>query len=210
MDRTGLTVPRGILANWFDMPTTDTREFEAWHNHTHMPERLAVEGFLRARRYVAVGKARPGYSNLVLYETATINDLFSDAYAHHKQNPSPTTARLRGALKGMNRQVFADHFSASMAVGGYLVTVLIERGPDFGSSRPVERDALLKVLSRDSQIVSVTCGQEHPPSEGGARPAVWFVEATTLAAAQRAAETLGREGRADFFQLAICNVAARS
>ena len=58
----------GAVAIWHDIAPEGRGEFYAWHGHEHMPERAAIPGFLRGRRYVAVDGA-PEFFNL--YETAS-------------------------------------------------------------------------------------------------------------------------------------------
>ena len=42
------------LAVWWDIPAGATSEFEDWHSHEHMPERLRIPGFLRGTRWVTL------------------------------------------------------------------------------------------------------------------------------------------------------------
>ena len=44
----------GAVAIWHDIAPEGRGEFYAWHGHEHMPERAAIPGFLRGRRYVAI------------------------------------------------------------------------------------------------------------------------------------------------------------
>jgi hypothetical protein len=58
----------GAVAIWHDVAPEGRQEFYAWHGREHMPERVAIPGFVRGRRYVGV-HGGPQYFNL--YETAT-------------------------------------------------------------------------------------------------------------------------------------------
>ena len=45
---------RGAVAIWHDIAPEGRDAFYAWHGNEHMPERLAIPGFLRGRRYAAI------------------------------------------------------------------------------------------------------------------------------------------------------------
>src|SRR5512132_3967045 len=47
-------VPRGLLYVGMDCPEWLEQEFHAWYNTDHLPERVALPGFIRSRRYVAL------------------------------------------------------------------------------------------------------------------------------------------------------------
>jgi len=50
----------GALAIYHDLPDHEHARFKAWHTYEHMPERVGVPGFVRARRYAAF-QGRPQY-----------------------------------------------------------------------------------------------------------------------------------------------------
>lgn len=41
---------KAVVAMWWDIAPELKDEFEDWHSHEHMPERLAIPGFLRGTR----------------------------------------------------------------------------------------------------------------------------------------------------------------
>ena len=47
------------VAIWCEVAPEIREEFDDWHAHEHMPERLAIPGFLRGSRWVSAdgGKA---------------------------------------------------------------------------------------------------------------------------------------------------------
>jgi len=53
----------GVVAIWHDLVPAAKSDFYEWHNREHMPERLAIPGFKRGRRYIAV-RGTPEYFNL--------------------------------------------------------------------------------------------------------------------------------------------------
>jgi hypothetical protein len=55
------------LGIWMDVDAVGLDDFNAWYRAQHLPERLAVPGFLRGRRYESEAGG-PRY--FTLYETA--------------------------------------------------------------------------------------------------------------------------------------------
>lgn len=41
------------VAMWWDIAPEMRAEWEDWHSHEHMPERLGIPGFLRGSRWVS-------------------------------------------------------------------------------------------------------------------------------------------------------------
>ncbi len=44
---------KGMLLTSMDVDAADEAEFNRWYDSEHLEERVAIEGFLEARRYVA-------------------------------------------------------------------------------------------------------------------------------------------------------------
>ena len=44
---------KAAVAMWWDIAPDMKAEFEDWHTHEHMPERLAIPGFLRGMRWIS-------------------------------------------------------------------------------------------------------------------------------------------------------------
>ncbi|WP_265502658.1 DUF4286 family protein [Paracoccus beibuensis] len=79
---------QGVLAIWNGIAPGHDAEFLRWHVGEHIPERLSVPGFRRARRYVAL-KAEPAYFNF--YEVDDPSVLSSSAYLARLNDPTPWT-----------------------------------------------------------------------------------------------------------------------
>ena len=80
---------KGMLLTIMDIAPEMDADFHRWYDREHLAERVAIEGFLEARRYVAVA-GQPKY--LHLYTTKTFEVLDSPAYRLVLQ------IRLHGAL----------------------------------------------------------------------------------------------------------------
>jgi len=80
----------GLLMVWADVPADKEEEFNRWYNEEHLPERLAVPGFLDGARYEAV---KGGPKHLACYELEDAAVLESAAYKRVQANPTEWTRR---------------------------------------------------------------------------------------------------------------------
>jgi hypothetical protein len=98
----------------FDVAPEAIAEHDHWHTHEHLPERLAIPGFLRGSRWVAL-QGRPRY--MVLYEVAQLATLDSDAYLQRLNNPTPWTSKMMPHYRGMSRGLCTVTASFGLGVG---------------------------------------------------------------------------------------------
>ena len=97
---------------WCDVAPAVREEFDDWHAHEHMPERLAIAGFRRGSRWVA---ADGGSGYFMLYEVETPEVLTGAPYLERLNNPTPWSRKMmphhRNMVRGLCR-VEAAHGSA--------------------------------------------------------------------------------------------------
>jgi hypothetical protein len=109
-----------VVASWSRVAVAELNAVREWHSFEHMPERLALPGFLRGRRYR--GLDDPG-EWFILYEADSVAALTSQPYLERLNNPTEWTRRsiihLRGAVRGVARVVS----SCGDGVGGFLATM---------------------------------------------------------------------------------------
>lgn len=86
-----MTTNPGILAIFHDCRSGREAEAEAWFQREHLPERLAVPGFLFGRRHKAISGSS-GYFNFYLVETPEV--LTSKPYRERLDNPTPLTHKV--------------------------------------------------------------------------------------------------------------------
>jgi len=92
---------KGILVAAMDYSDVATDEFNDWYDTEHIPERLAVPGFLNAERWL--GSANPKQS-LALYDLDNVAVLQSAPYrAVGGANGSPWTKRVTGRTRSIIR-----------------------------------------------------------------------------------------------------------
>ncbi len=77
-------------------------DFNRWYDREHLEERVAIDGFLEARRYVAHA-ANPKY--LSLYSTETLDVLDSPAYRARLASQTDWSRRNMARFKNMLRGV---------------------------------------------------------------------------------------------------------
>src|SRR3954471_12339671 len=109
---------KGMLLTSMDVEAADEQDFNRWYDREHLQERVAIDGFLEARRYVAHA-GRPKY--LSLYSTRTFDVLDSPAYrtalasqtAWSKQN----IARFRNMIRAVARITISRGSGRGAALG---------------------------------------------------------------------------------------------
>ena len=82
------------------------RDFNQWYEQEHLSERMAIPGFLRARRFTAIEGA-PKY--LALYDLETSEVLNSAAYRHVVgAGKSAWTRRMEPQFRNFTRNVYVS------------------------------------------------------------------------------------------------------
>jgi hypothetical protein len=90
------------VAMWWDVAPEVRAEWEEWHTAEHMPERLAIPGFLRGTRWVALSGA-PSY--FVLYEVKELATLTGGAYLERLNHPTPWSLKMMPHHRNMVRSL---------------------------------------------------------------------------------------------------------
>src|ERR1700755_1583726 len=95
---------KGMLLTSMDVDAADEADFNRWYDREHLEERVAIDGFLEARRYVA-HEGKPKY--LSLYSTATFEVLDSPVYRTALANQTAWSkaniARFKNMIRGVAR-----------------------------------------------------------------------------------------------------------
>jgi len=108
---------KGMLLTSMDIDPSDEAEFNRWYDREHLEERVAIDGFLEARRYVA-HQGSPKY--LCLYSTASIDVLDSPAYRAKLANPTDWSKKTMARFKNMIRAVARITISRGQGRGAAL------------------------------------------------------------------------------------------
>jgi len=130
----------------FDVADDVVAEHDRWHTEEHLPERLAIPGFLRGTRWVA-RTGQPRY--FVMYEVADLAVLQSQPYRDRLDHPSAWTSRMMPHYRGMTRGFCRVAASAGAGVGeAALLARFAPRGEDETALRAWLDEALPALASR--------------------------------------------------------------
>ena len=111
---------RAAVAMWWDIAPGVRAEWEDWHTHEHMPERLAIPGFLRGSRW---SSGRGSY--FVLYETRSLQTLTRGAYLQRLNHPTPWSRKMMPHHRNMVRSLCRVRATHGQGIGQVLATIRI-------------------------------------------------------------------------------------
>jgi hypothetical protein len=117
---------RAVMMSWSDVSPEDRPAFYEWHNREHMPGAMALAGFQRGRRYIAVKAER---SVLNFYEVDSLAVLTGDEYRAKANHPSELTLRTNKLMRNPVRGLAHVHCSLGSALGGFVVTLRLDAEP---------------------------------------------------------------------------------
>lgn len=145
-------LPTAALLLSFDIAAEAQPEHDDWHSHEHLPERLSIPGFVRGSRWRALA-GEPAY--FVMYEVERLGVLSSPAYMERLNHPSPWTAKVMPAYRGMRRGLCEIVARAGHGLGGF--ALLLRFGVDAqgqGSLRDWLVEDLMPTLPAQTGLVS--------------------------------------------------------
>ncbi|CCE05203.1 conserved hypothetical protein [Bradyrhizobium sp. STM 3843] len=125
---------KGMLLTSMDINASDEADFNRWYDREHLEERVAIDGFIEARRYVAE-QASPKY--LCLYSTETIEVLDSAAYRARLGAPTEWSKATMAQFKNMIRSV--ARITISKGTGRGAVLGVIRLRPKAGQDEALRR-----------------------------------------------------------------------
>lgn len=108
---------KGMLLTSMNIGASDEAEFNRWYDREHLEERVAIPGFLEARRYVA-HEGNPKY--LSLYSTETFEVLDSPAYRTALANQTAWSKANIARFQNMIRAVARITISRGTGRGAVL------------------------------------------------------------------------------------------
>lgn len=112
----------GIIAIWNGIADEGRLNFYQWHIHEHMPERTAIPGFLRGRRYRAADvDTHPEF--FTLYEVEEFEVTTGPEYVQRLNNPTVWTRKATSHFLNTSRGLARVLSSKGPGPGGVLATV---------------------------------------------------------------------------------------
>jgi hypothetical protein len=189
---------KGMLLTSMDVDAADEAEFNRWYDREHLEERVAISGFLEARRYIA-HQGKPKY--LSLYSTETFEVLDSPAYRTALASQTAWSKANISRFKNMIRAV--ARITISRGTGRGAVLGIIRLRPDAAAKDalrtalhdqldPKDRDGIISMhlLENDARL-SKPLTDNASDSDPGAGD--WFVliDGTDVAATEGIITALG-------------------
>ena len=111
---------RAAVAMWWNVPPEVRAEWEDWHTHEHIPERVGIPGFLRGSRWTAVADDT---SYFVFYEAARLSAITSGPYLERLNDPTPWSRRMMPHHRNMVRSLCRVRASFGGGLGWALATI---------------------------------------------------------------------------------------
>jgi hypothetical protein len=157
---------RAAVAMWWDIAPEMQSEFEDWHTHEHMPERLAIPGFLRGSRWIALS-GEPSY--FVLYEASRLATITRGTYVKRLNNPTPWSRKMMPHHRNMVRSLCRAR--ASFGGGWSSVLGTIRFTPSPGKSRSLSGWLAAHAMPKLPQRKGLTsaCVLESQPMASASR-----------------------------------------
>jgi hypothetical protein len=121
-------VGTGLLVGWLDIEPADQPLFDEWYDE-HLAERIAVPGFLRARRFETVEDPGPLRHYLTVYELTDASVLSTPDYLDRKYHPTPLTNAVGPRIRNGGRTAYRMVSSAGRGIGGCLAVVMSSSQP---------------------------------------------------------------------------------
>ena len=191
---------KGMLLTSMDIDPSAEADFNRWYDREHLIERVAIDGFLEARRYIA-HRGSPKY--LCLYSTETFEVLDSAAYRKALTTPTDWSKRNLARFENMIRTIARITISRGQGRGAALGIVRLRAAAGNHAQLraslreqldPDQRDGIISMhLIESDPALSKPLTDDPPVSDPGAGD--WFVliDATNVNAISDAIAALAFE-----------------
>ncbi len=156
---------KGALVIWHDPAPGIESDYNEWHSKEHMFERVAVPGFRRGQRAVAISGG-PRYFNF--YEVDGLETLTSKAYLDRLNDPTPWTRRVSPHMRNNSRtlcRVVASFGAGGVPVFWTMILLSPATGRGDGLRAWLAGDALPKLIGQPG-ILSGHLLEGEPTTSG--------------------------------------------
>ena len=100
-----------VLVVTMDVDEADESEFNEWYNEQHLPERMAIPGYVSARRF-KLENGNNALKYLCIWEMVDGSPLQSEMYKDQNAHPTELYLRVNKTIKlrtrGLYHQVYPD------------------------------------------------------------------------------------------------------
>ncbi|KAK5170270.1 uncharacterized protein LTR77_004856 [Saxophila tyrrhenica] len=167
MSEKSLLVGPAALLVWGSVDKTQVAEaaLNAWWTNEHLPERLSIPGFQRARRYICQNDPQQSTKYLTFYEVSKLDVLTSEAYMDKLNNPTagtkqhiPTLATMqRAACRLVYSETRSELRSIRSGGGCALAMSVVSLPPDdqAGNKLPAELSPAFKEMESDRSVMAL-------------------------------------------------------
>jgi hypothetical protein len=118
---------RGMLVTSMDIDPAEEAEFNRWYDREHLAERVGIDGFIEARRYLAHAA---GVKYLSTYSTQNIEVLDSPAYRRALANQTEWSRNNIAKFRNMGRVIGRITASGGQGRGAALAIIRLRPAPD--------------------------------------------------------------------------------
>lgn len=183
-----------FLAIWADIRPDMASEWYRWHTEEHMPERVAIPGFLAGRRYDFFDEriapratdARQMQHCFMMYEGERLTTFNSDDYIERLNNPTHWTREVAPGFQNFSRGACQLSTTSGDGYGGCALVMRFEDGGEKADLSAATLEALDHFVTTLPGLEGVTAAHF-----GFCRPEITDVETT---------EKQAREGPEQLFQ----------
>ena len=140
---------KAAIAIWCHLDAPLRAEHDAWHSAEHLPERLAIPGFLRGRRCRSADESA-AWPYFILYEVREASVMTSPAYLERLNNPTPWSRKIFASCR-LSRTLCRVVESRGRGIAGSVLTTTetanlsgIFATPGVTAVHLLERDASLE------------------------------------------------------------------
>lgn len=111
---------KGMLVTWMDVDPNEEADFNQWYDREHLAERVGIDGFLEARRWIADNAPTKYFCT---YSTDTFEALSSPAYKKVLANQTEWSNKHISRFRNPGRVVGRISISRGVGRGGVLGVV---------------------------------------------------------------------------------------
>jgi len=152
-------IGKGMLITSMDVDPAEEADFNLWYDREHLAERVGIEGFIEARRWIAE-EAPTKY--FCTYSTDTFEALSSPAYKKVLANQTDWSKHHISRFRNPGRAVGRITVSRGQGRGGVLGVVRLRPGADADKSALRERVRALLDPGKLPGIISMHLIESDP------------------------------------------------
>jgi hypothetical protein len=110
-EHSSIHVGNTVLVVTMEVDEADEAEFNEWYNEQHLPERMAIPGYVSARRF-KLEDGNNALKYLCIWEMVDGSPLQSEMYKDQNAHPTELSLRVNKTIKlrtrGLYQQVYPE------------------------------------------------------------------------------------------------------